>query len=118
MTAEDRIQQAIVAYLRAVLPQDALVFAVPNGGHRSKATAGILKATGTLAGVSDVFLIIPGFARLICAEIKTAKGRVTPAQRQFGTLVERAGHVFVVWRSIEDARATLTEFEIPTREAL
>ena len=118
MTPEDRIQQAIVGWLRVVLPPTALVFAIPNGGARSKATAGILKATGVRAGVSDLLVIVPGVPRLICAEVKTAKGRLTPEQRDFGALVEGAGHVFVVWRSVEDARATLSDLGIETREAV
>ena len=118
MTAEDRIQKAIVDYLRAVLPFEALVFAVPNGGRRSKATAGILKATGVQAGVSDLMIIVPGFQKLICAEIKTAKGKLSPMQRKFGELVEGAGHLFCIWRSIDDARATLQQHQIQTKETL
>jgi hypothetical protein len=117
VTEEDRIQQAIVGFLRVVLPQGALVFAIPNGGHRAKRTAGLLKATGTLAGVSDLFVIVPGHPRLICAEVKTAKGRLSPMQKDFGALVQAAGHEFRVWRSVEDARATLQELQIETREA-
>jgi len=118
VTEEDRIQQAIVGWLRLVLPPTALVFAVPNGGHRSKRTAGLLKATGTLSGVSDLFVIVPGFPRLICAEVKTSKGRLTPMQKDFGALIEAAGHEFCVWRSVEDARETLRQLGIATREAM
>lgn len=43
--------------LRANLdPTWGLCFAIPNGGKRSKATAGKLKAEGVKAGVPDLFL--------------------------------------------------------------
>jgi hypothetical protein len=35
------------------------VHAIPNGGHRHKAVAGKLKATGAKAGVLDVFCPVP-----------------------------------------------------------
>lgn len=47
---------AALASVRSRYPQLALMFAIPNGGQRSKATAGRLKATGVKAGVPDVFL--------------------------------------------------------------
>lgn len=36
-----------------------LLFHIPNGGGRSKREAGILKAMGVKAGVSDLFLPVP-----------------------------------------------------------
>lgn len=37
-------------------PELRLMFAIPNGGYRTKATAGSLKAQGVKAGVPDIFL--------------------------------------------------------------
>jgi hypothetical protein len=44
-------------------PELQSMFAIPNGGLRSKATAGRLKAEGVKAGVSDVFLPLPMWYR-------------------------------------------------------
>lgn len=44
-------QVAVVEYLEAI---GALFYAVPNGGHRNKATAARLKAEGVRAGVPDL----------------------------------------------------------------
>lgn len=121
MTEEDRIQKAIVEYIRAVLP-DAICFAVPNGGGRSRATAGILKATGVLAGVSDLVILFPfqmfGANRLVLfAEVKTATGDVKKHQRHFGELVQSFGHKWAVWRSIDDVRLTFQHLGIRTKES-
>lgn len=56
---EEALHRAAVAYLRASLPKPWLVWHTPNGGGRSKAEAGILKAMGTLAGMPDLFVLGP-----------------------------------------------------------
>ena len=56
---EETLHRAAVAYLRASLPKPWLVWHTPNGGGRSKAEAGILKAMGTLAGMPDLFVMGP-----------------------------------------------------------
>ena len=58
---EERLQRALVAYLRLALPKPWLVFCVPNGGGRSKAEAGVFKALGVLAGMPDLFVLGPRF---------------------------------------------------------
>src|SRR5690554_620263 len=41
------------------IPELARLFAIPNGGHRSKRTAALLKLTGVKRGVPDIFLPLP-----------------------------------------------------------
>ncbi len=65
---EEKLQRACVGYLRAALPKPWLCWHTPNGGGRSKAEAGILKAMGVLAGMPDLFVMgplpIPGYEGL------------------------------------------------------
>lgn len=56
---EETLHRAAVAYLRAALPKPWDLWHTPNGGGRSKAEAGILKAMGTRAGVPDLFVMGP-----------------------------------------------------------
>ena len=58
MQAEDRLQSQCVRWFRLQYP-DTVIFAIPNGGQRSAITGALLKKTGTLAGVADLFLMTP-----------------------------------------------------------
>ena len=51
-------------------------------------------------GISDIIGCIHG--RMFCLEIKTTRGRVTPAQQQFLDDVNAAGGLALVVRSLND----------------
>ncbi len=72
---EESLHRAAVAYLRAALPKPWIVWHTPNGGGRSKAEAGILKAMGVLAGMPDLFVLGPERA-LIAIEFKAPPKRL------------------------------------------
>lgn len=101
---ESRIQQACVRWFRLQYPRLArLLIAVPNGGGRSKVEAAIMKGEGVTAGVSDLLLLVPsGECPYLCIEMKTRKGRQSPAQREWQVEVERAGGRYVLCRSLEE----------------
>ena len=113
--AEARRQAAIVAYVRAVAP-DVVIWAVPNGGLRSKAEAARLKWTGVLAGVPDLTLALPD-ARSAYWETKTPRGRLSDDQRDVIARLDGLGHSWAVVRDIEDARRELARLGVSTREA-
>lgn len=56
-------------------------------------------------GGSDLIGVYRG--RAVFVEIKTATGRQSPEQKLFQQLVERHGGIYVVLRSVDDARAWL-----------
>jgi len=99
-----------------------LLFAVPNGGARSKATAGMLKAEGVVPGVADLILLVPrcfkahdddGWYNTIhglCIEMKTAKGRQSPEQKAWQVIVEAKGYQYAVCRSFDDFVRTINEY--------
>lgn len=111
---EDAIQSAVVTYLRAVLV-NCQVFAVPNGGGRSKIEAAILKGTGTMAGVPDLIISRP-LGHVAYIEIKADKGRLSEPQAAFRDWCEANGTPWGLVRSIDDARAFLDANRIPFRE--
>jgi hypothetical protein len=70
--------------LKPAVPALGRLYAIPNGGHRSKATAAKLKAEGVKAGVSDLFLSVArgGFHGLY-VEMKAQGGRTSEEQRKW-----------------------------------
>jgi hypothetical protein len=113
--AEARIQAAIVEWVRTVAP-GVLIFAVPNGGLRSKAEAARLKWTGVVAGIPDLVVIAP-IGRVFLLEVKTASGRLSEDQHAIFGLLVALGTPRAIVRSIEDVRCAFVEWGIETREA-
>ena len=55
---ESTLQKTCVSWFRAQYPDHALMlFAVPNGGGRSRIEASIMKGEGVTAGVADLILL-------------------------------------------------------------
>lgn len=77
-----------------------IIFSVPNGGTRSKREAMKFKATGLVAGVSDLIVIQPN--RCIFVEVKTEIGKQSDKQKEFETTVKNLGFEYIVVRSLED----------------
>lgn len=112
---EEALQRAVARYLDLALPDDAVSFHVPNGGGRTKAEGGALKAQGVKAGIPDHLVIHAG--RPLFIELKTASGRVTPQQREMHDGLIHAGAKVAVCRSIEDVADFLRSFDVPLRAA-
>lgn len=87
---------------------DKLLFAVPNGGHRSKAQAGKLKAEGVRSGVSDTVLLYPsrGF-HYLTIEMKYGTNKQTDDQKKFEKRVDEHGGLYQVCYSSKDALGVL-----------
>ena len=77
-----------------------VIFAVPNGAFVSKPQAMKLKATGLVAGVSDLIIIQPN--RCLFVEVKLEKGKQSDKQIEFQNKVEMLGFEYIVVRSLED----------------
>ena len=105
MTEEDREQQTVVQYLD-LLRIDFC--AVPNGGHRHKAVAAKLKATGVKSGVPDLLIFTrpKGFTRAsgVAIEMKRKKGGVVSEnQREWLTKLDEHGWLTFVCRGADEA---------------
>lgn len=100
-----------VAFIRYCDTVGVPVFAIPNGGHRHKATAGKLKAEGVRAGVPDLF--VPQGYHVwngLFIEMKTAKGRTTPVQREWIGYLRSAGYAVAVCHGAEFAIEALNDY--------
>ena len=129
---EHNLQCACVKWFAYQHPElQGLLFAVPNGGARSKATAGKLKAEGVVAGVADLILLVPKFIVVhaennadgvechvdlatltcgLCIEMKTSKGRQSPEQKEWQAKVEAHGYKYAVCHSLDEFINTINDY--------
>lgn len=112
---ESKLQQSFIKWFSYKYPQyDKLLFAIPNGGKRSKITASILKSEGVKSGVADLFLSIPRrnldsrFGLYI--ETKTEHGEQSPEQKKFQKAVESQGYEYTICRSLDEFIKKINEY--------
>jgi hypothetical protein len=102
---EDQEQMLFVQWFRRQYPT-IRIFSIPNGGARHPAVAAKLKATGTSAGVPDLF--IPAWSTWV--EMKRAKGgRLSEVQKDWIAYLESIGHKVLVGHGFEDAMAKVQQ---------
>lgn len=90
-----------------------LLFAVPNGGGRSKVEAAIMQGEGVTPGVSDLILLVArGGYNGLCIEMKTEakSSKQSENQEAWQKLVEAQGYKYVVCRSLEQFRSVINEY--------
>jgi hypothetical protein len=99
-------QCLLVQWFRRKWP-DVRIFAIPNGGYRSRATAGRLKAEGVLSGVPDLF--VPAWH--LWVEMKRTKGgSLSAEQKDWIQYLESENYYCIVGKGAEDAKAKIKEF--------
>jgi hypothetical protein len=103
---EHEEQRELVRWFRHTY-KGVRIFAIPNGGARSPATAGRLKAEGVSSGVPD--LCIPAWK--LWVEMKRTKGgSVSPEQKDWIKYLEDVGYCVKVCKGAEDAKKQIQAF--------
>jgi hypothetical protein len=103
---EHEEQRELVRWFRQTWP-DVRIFAIPNGGARSPATAGRLKAEGVSSGVPDLF--IPEWS--LWVEMKRIKGGTLSAeQKKWAEYLESVGYCVIVGKGADDAKEQISAF--------
>jgi hypothetical protein len=103
--SEDQEQMLFVQWFRRQYPT-IRIFSIPNGGARHPAVAAKLKATGTSAGIPDLF--IPAWSTWV--EMKRAKGgRLSEVQKDWIAYLESIGHKVLVGHGFDDAMAKVQQ---------
>jgi hypothetical protein len=79
-----------------------MLFSIPNGGKRNVVEASIMKAEGTVSGVSDLILLVGnGRYSSLCIEMKHGKGAQSKNQKEWQAEAEKNGNKYVLCNSID-----------------
>ena len=112
---EDALQRTCVEWFRWQYPKLKLI-AIPNGSNKSRAQAAVMKMTGLVAGVLDLFLITPsdGFHGLwLEAKVVYASGKknyMSEEQKEFKAYVEDRGYKAVVFYTFEEFKEAVESY--------
>lgn len=114
--SERELQAQLASFLALALPADARCHHSPNEGKRGWKSQADLKASGFSVGWPDLEIVWQG--RVYFLELKSEKGRVSPAQTTCHAGLIAAGAPVAVVRSLEEAVAQLSAWGIPLRAKL
>lgn len=115
---EGDLQRDIVELLRTVLPPEFIVHhsknEVSGGDDRARLQQAIAQAMGVHPGFTDLIVIGPE-RRILFLEVKTLRGRLSPAQERFRDAVQSFGFPWAAVRSLDDVLIALERVSFPTR---
>jgi len=119
-TPEADLQRAVVIALRFALPRTAILHHCANEvtepGSRGAKRQAILVGMGVQPGFADVMVMCGG--RVLFLELKSLKGRLSPAQEAFRDAVLAQGFGWALVRSLDDALGALADHGLTSRVAL
>lgn len=114
---ESKLQTECVKWFRVQYPQYYYnLFAIGNGGKRSKITAAIMQGEGVVSGVADLMLTKPkyvvgmGYYHGFFLEMKTGKNKQTANQIAFQKAVEAQGYKYSVCYTFEQFKELITDY--------
>ena len=110
---EQAFQKSLVKTLAMVMERGTFMFAVPNGGYRSKTEAAIFAGLGVVPGMTDLVFFHNG--RALCMELKAGRGRVSDNQTSAIERIERAGVPVAIIRTLPEALNVLRAHGFPLR---
>lgn len=114
--SESQLQAQIANFLSVALPVDARFHHSPGEGKRGWRSQAALKASGFTTGWPDIEIIWRGSVYFL--ELKSGRGRVSPAQVKCHDGLIAAGAPVAVVRSLEEAASQIREWGIPLRAKL
>jgi hypothetical protein len=116
-TPEADLQRAVVVALRFALPKGAIIHhcvnEVTEAGPRGAKRQAILVGMGVHAGFADLIVLYEG--RVLFLELKSLKGRLSPAQEAFRDVMLAQGFGWALVRSIDDALGALADHGFTSR---
>ena len=119
---EQILHMAVARYLDLALRPPTFFTTFPAGGG-GKLRGAMLKKMGLKPGVADLVVYHPGIARfspglgrftqVIFIELKAAKGKMSPEQKDFAAACEAFGATYLLCRSVDDVEIMLGACGIP-----
>jgi hypothetical protein len=116
-TPEADLQRSVVTALKFALPKTAIIHHCANEvtepGPRGAKRQAILVGMGVHPGFADLMVLCDG--RVLFLELKSVKGKLSPAQEAFRHAVLAQGHGWALVRSLDDAMGALADHGFTTR---
>jgi len=116
-TCEADLQRAVVKALRFALPPSAIIHHCANevteAGPRGAKRQAILVGMGVHAGFADLMVLCEG--RVLFLELKSPKGKLSPAQMAFRDAVQAQSFGWALVRTLDDALGALADHGFTTR---
>jgi hypothetical protein len=110
-TPEADLQRVVVQALHFALPRTAIIHHCANevteAGPRGAKHQAILVGMGVHPGFADLVVLCDG--RVLFLELKSLKGRLSPAQEAFRDAVLAQGFGWALVRSLDDALEALAD---------
>ena len=109
---EHTLQCRVIRWFRLTFPNRRHnLFAVPNGGYRTKTTAALMKDEGQLSGVADLILLVrKGTCGALLLEAKVKGNYQSPTQKQWQALIEADGYEYRIFHTLEEFIEIVTEY--------
>lgn len=122
---EQNLQISVARYLEATLAPEVVFSAIGHGGG-GRTRGAILKGMGVKAGLPDIMIwwqqrIVRGAwsgDESVCVglELKSAHGRLSPAQSLMKNRLLRVSVEVFACRSVEDVQRVVSDLGIPSRD--
>lgn len=91
--------------------ESKFIFAIPNGGHRSKATAAMMSYEGQKKGTQDIFIPLPrGIYHGFFLEVKTKKGTASAEQREKAEMYKEQGYLTAIKKGFDECLAIIDSY--------
>lgn len=109
--SEHNLQMKCVRYFRLKYKK-YLIYAVPNGGYRTRTTAKKLVLEGVVSGVPDLFIAVARHDyHGLYIEMKNGKaGKVSKEQKEIMAYLENEGYKVALCRDLDEFMKVVDEY--------
>lgn len=104
---ESQLQQTCVRWFRLQYPQ-YLIFAIPNGGRRSKIEAAIMQGEGVTPGIPDL-CIVGTRGQVFFIEMKYGAGKLTDHQQKIHDRLMASGIIVYTCRTLSSFMSAVNQ---------